>query len=432
MRLRTTVVTAGFSVLAVCLLPSLTAAQEVIDLPERDQPLTIGQEEFFSVGAIDGEEWETFSGIDGVSFDADGNLYILDGNNFRVVKVGPRGDLIAEMGRAGEGPGEFGMPIGMSVTRAGEVRAYDMAQQRFTVFNPDGTFKSNARVEGVSSNFFLPNGGLMSLPDGTMVDGGKSPRRLQVMASGGDTDPLAPRPVNLVTIGEDTEISSAFQAWNPLTAVGEQDEQVFSGGGIQMSGAPMRAFDAELFVGAFPDGRIAVADSTTYTIKIVQPGQGVARVLRRPFTPREVTRRDQADERERELARIAERTGSGGGGRAYSPDGSGRSVAISAGGASDFLRTRVESMEFGQEMPILADMTVDWDGRIWTERTGRRVGEKGPIDLITVDGRYLGSVDPDECRIPDAFGPDGLAAFIERDELDVPRIVVKRLSILTR
>ena len=29
--------------------------------------------------------------------------------------------------------------------------------------------------------------------------------------------------------------------------------------------------------------------------------------------------------------------------------------------------------------------------------------------------------------MPDAFGPDGLAAFIEQDEMDVETVVVKRL-----
>ncbi|MFV2008104.1 MAG: hypothetical protein ACC667_11700, partial [Longimicrobiales bacterium] len=33
----------------------------------------------------------------------------------------------------------------------------------------------------------------------------------------------------------------------------------------------------------------------------------------------------------------------------------------------------------------------------------------------------------DGMRIPDAFGPGGLVAYIERDEFDVPTILVKRL-----
>ena len=30
--------------------------------------------------------------------------------------------------------------------------------------------------------------------------------------------------------------------------------------------------------------------------------------------------------------------------------------------------------------------------------------------------------------MPDAFGPDGLVAFIERNELDVQTVVVRRLA----
>jgi len=86
-------------------------------------------------------------------------------------------------------------------------------------------------------------------------------------------------------------------------------------------------------------------------------------------------------------------------------------------------------MEFGEEIPVLAGMAVDWEGRIWIERTGSRIGEKGPVDLIDVEGRYVGSVAPEGFRIPDAFGPNGLAAFIETDEMDVPRVVVRRLKL---
>jgi len=41
----------------------------------------------------------------------------------------------------------------------------------------------------------------------------------------------------------------------------------------------------------------------------------------------------------------------------------------------------------------------------------------------------VATVESDAFVIPDAFGPNGLAAFIETDELDVPRVVVKRLTM---
>ncbi len=38
-----------------------------------------------------------------------------------------------------------------------------------------------------------------------------------------------------------------------------------------------------------------------------------------------------------------------------------------------------------------------------------------------------GALDPGQPGMPDAFGPDGLVAFVETDDLDVPVITVWRL-----
>ena len=47
--------------------------------------------------------------------------------------------------------------------------------------------------------------------------------------------------------------------------------------------------------------------------------------------------------------------------------------------------------------------------------------------MLTPDGRYIGTFAAGVTGMPDAFGPDGLAAFIERDEFDVTSVVVRRL-----
>ena len=66
-------------------------------------------------------------------------------------------------------------------------------------------------------------------------------------------------------------------------------------------------------------------------------------------------------------------------------------------------------------------------GTIRVRRRGDEPGSDGPIDLITPDGRYPGSFAVDATGLPSAFGPDGLVAFVEKNELDVPTVVVKRL-----
>ncbi len=45
--------------------------------------------------------------------------------------------------------------------------------------------------------------------------------------------------------------------------------------------------------------------------------------------------------------------------------------------------------------------------------------------MITPGGEYLGTI-PDS-RMPNAFGPDGLVAYVGLDAFDVPTVVVRRL-----
>ncbi|MCY3678472.1 MAG: hypothetical protein OXH66_12945 [Gemmatimonadetes bacterium] len=79
------------------------------------------------------------------------------------------------------------------------------------------------------------------------------------------------------------------------------------------------------------------------------------------------------------------------------------------------------------EVPVLRGLAVTWDSRIWVQRRGEFPESDGPIDVVTVGGDYVGTYATDATRMPDAFGPDGLAAFIELDDFDVARVVVRRL-----
>ena len=68
----------------------------------------------------------------------------------------------------------------------------------------------------------------------------------------------------------------------------------------------------------------------------------------------------------------------------------------------------------------------DWEGTMWVRRRGDEGAGGDPTDLITADGRYLGTFAPGATALPEAFGPGGLLAFVETDDLDVPYVVVKR------
>ena len=94
---------------------------------------------------------------------------------------------------------------------------------------------------------------------------------------------------------------------------------------------------------------------------------------------------------------------------------------------AEFLRAQLESTEFFHEVPVVRSLRTSPAGTIWVRRSGGQPGSNGPIDLIAVDGRYLGSFAPEATHMPSAFGPDGLVAFVERNDLDVQIVIVKRL-----
>jgi hypothetical protein len=385
-----------------------------------DRPLTIESQDVFTVGSMDAEEWETFARVAGVAFDGSGNLYLLDADNFRVVKVGPDGGFLAEMGGEGDGPGEFGMPMALSVTKSGEVRVFDLGYSGFVVFDSDGSYKTSVPMN--PDEMIFPSGGLLSHPKGGVLAANQS-MGMRVGPNGPEFPDT--RPLSLLTLSDEVEVGTVYEGWNPATADGPPAMTTSDGGGISFQAPPIRAFDPSLKIGVFPDGHIAVVDSTTYEVKVIDLKGAVQEAFRRAFSPRAVTEADREAEKER---RMEEMLASGGPSIMMRTDG-GSTTRLGSEQVRSMMEGRLEGIVFASEMPLIVGLGVDWDGKTWVKRNGPAVGEEGPLDVFDTDGRYRGTVSPGEGSIPDAFGPDGLAAYIENDELDVPRVVVRRLSI---
>ena len=147
----------------------------------------------------------------------------------------------------------------------------------------------------------------------------------------------------------------------------------------------------------------------------------VGGLLERPVSPIPVTGAIRDAERERRLEQL------GGPVRLDSP------VAGSIPLPGDFQeqmaaarRTLIEQMTFADAIPAIEGLAVDFEGRLWVERTGLP-GEEGVIDILTPDARYLGTIQPGGLRIPDAFGPDGLMAYGETHDLGFPIVRVTQL-----
>ena len=401
----------GFRVWSVvCLaLPAGLNAQEVIELPAEDRWLEADFEELYRVGSLlTGEEWEQFGRVRSVAFDGAGNLHIFDEQAQLVYVVGTDGRLIRELGGTGDGPGEFSTSDAMAVFADGRVVVVDLGRRGYHVFAADGEFERLVRMANPTG---VTRVGRVVIQPGTdAVIGVPTLATTWVIMTAAFREPVrfpTSHPFERTTLsGEEADTDTVVEAWlPPIDLDGLSDTRL-----LNAAPNPTRLlpeFSPELHWGVLPDGRVAFADSSTYAVKVAEAGVGVVRIMTRPFPPEPVTGRIIRADKDRRLRRLEE--------------------TAAPGANIEGRRSRIENLEFHNELSVIRGLGTTWDGHIWVLRRGEESLHDGPIDVLTADGRYLGSYRAGAMRIPDAFGPNGLGAFVETNELGVQTVVVKRL-----
>ena len=396
------------------------AAQEIIDLPGQDRHLELDFEELYRVGSLSGADWEQFGTIRMVAFDGAGQLYIFDSVDDRITVVSPEGGFVRAFGRPGDGPGEFLSPDGLAVMRDGRVVIADIGHRVYHLFDANGEFERRVRMASEPGELTLTE--LLPDPGGQAVFSAVGSQALGLVLGGSvRTVPHTTRPVERVLLtGEVVTKDTVAEGWLPD---GDQRSRAV-GNRRTLDLPPRRTFGPLMLAGVLPDGRVAFSDSSAYAVKIARPGEGVWRILKRPLQPIPVTSRVIEAEKQRRL-RSAVGEGSVLSGVRESPRGR-RARALE----------RIERLEFFEEVSIIRNLKTGWAGEIWVQRHGADPGDRyGPVDVLAMDGRYLGTFPAGAIRLQTpvrpvglaAFGPDGLAAFVEEDEFDVRTVVVVRL-----
>lgn len=414
--------------------------QEVVDLPVEDRPLTADFVEVFRVGGGTGT-WQEFTDITGLGFDAGGDLHIANAPEYgdlAGVIVSSRGELVATFGRKGDGPGEFRSVGAMVALADGRVVVSDVGHAGYHIFGSDGEFERMVRFPGGQPSLDLMsrihwdgderarvlrtdrNGNLLSrMPVTTSVSvdstGGVISTRGSVFEG--------PRQVERILLdGDEARTEIVVTGWDP------------PGPTRLVAFAPKFLFDA------LPDGGVVFSDSSAYAIRIADPAGRVVRLLRRALETRPVSDDIRRDYRKRRIdaAHVALSEG------LERSRGLVREMLEQAASAPRALRDRrirdnIENVRFYPEIPLVDGLRATWEGTLWVLRTpedgypsesvglGRLAGSPAPIDVVTSDGRYVGTFPAPVAAMPVAFGPDGLVAFVEIDEFDVPTVIVKRL-----
>jgi len=420
-------------------------------------------EEVFRYGTAFGDATEMLGDQVQLGFDASGQLFILDASSSRILVVSPEGEYVREFGRQGEGPGELSRPLGMLVEDDGSVAILDATKRAFTRFDPDGEYVGDTRTDvgftpAEQVGYLAAPGQVVFLGEGFNLPAAMGGRGQGGPGGGGNGAGVAGRrgggargqgrggpedfnpfgdypetiPVRRISLLDGTS-EIVHETWRPALPVSTEDAVGIGGAMGRFFANATVGFLPTVQFGAFRDGRIAVLDSTTYQIDIIGASGGVEAVLRREIAPRVVTEELIQMETDRRIAEIEAGNspmmqgvnalgimgGRGGGG--------GMEQAAMTQMIMQMELEQIEQMQYGPEVPVLKVMVVDRGGRIWVERTPESLQGPGPIDVFSVDAGYLGTFEPGAFGIPSAFGPDGRAAFIERDEFDVPTVVVRRL-----
>ena len=391
-------------------------AQEVVDLPDEDRPLSGDFELVYRIGsAAAGAAWEEFSAIRNAGFDGEGNLYLLDGTGMgtapRIVVVDATGGFVNEFGRAGEGPGEFRAATQLVVWADGQALVEDMMHQAYHVFDPEGGFERMVREASAGGFGIASRPGLRPERTGSRTLIGRDGRTI----------------VRVDMSSEEVTERGLVEPWTPRG----QEEQGPRSGEIEDLIDEVWGFEPEVLYDALPAGGVAFSDSSTYAIKLTDPTGAIERILRRPIQPLAVTEEMKQAERERRLEEQRNRSFTSMGGGEPPPE---------VQGLISRLRTAqsaaVENMRFFPEVPVISALRATWDGALWVQRsTEPGSDETGPIDVVAPDGRYAGTLETGTAALPDmpdAFGPDGLVAFIGADEFDVPVVTVWRIPPVIR
>ena len=91
----------------------------------------------------------------------DGNLYIVDGGNFRVQVFTPDGEFVRAFGGVGRQGGQFSRPKGIGADADGNIYVADTAFGNFQIFNPEGRLLlavGRRNSNHGPANFMLPAG----------------------------------------------------------------------------------------------------------------------------------------------------------------------------------------------------------------------------------------------------------------------------------
>ena len=107
-----------------------------------------------------------FSAVVGAVYGSDGRIAVADRTLATITVLAADGSVMATMGRAGDGPGEFRALAGIAAAGEGRIVAFDGELQRLSEWTFDGSLSDDTRLSRAGATRGI---GTVRLPDGLRV-----------------------------------------------------------------------------------------------------------------------------------------------------------------------------------------------------------------------------------------------------------------------
>ncbi len=121
----------------------------------------------------------------GAAIDAEGNIWVADTENNRIVEFDAEGNYVLKFGSLGSGEGQLSHPRALAFTASGDIWVADTGNNRIEKFNPEGAYLAKVGSTGSGSGQFKEPSGIAILQDGSIWVSDTGNNRVQRLSSAG-------------------------------------------------------------------------------------------------------------------------------------------------------------------------------------------------------------------------------------------------------